>query len=353
MTQPGSNGGDESPYAAVMQIAMAYRRSSVLCAAARLGVADVLGDQIRDLDFLAKTCQADADALYRLLRTLSSMGITEEVSPKQFRLTQIGGALRKDAPRSAWSWIILGDILGDSYAWLTDCVRTGKPASEVRDPNVPRPLVAVSRRPFDLSFRDGHGACRRLRSYRRSLDFSRASVVADLGGGGGSLILAVLKLNSHLRGMLVDLDAGIEAARPRFAREDPSSRCELMVADVTRSVPAGADVYMLKNVLHGFKDAEAVAILKNCRAVVPPSGSVLIIEFILPPLVSQTDPDLEGHLMSDLGMLAITGGRERSELEWKAIVEAAGFNLTRADTVRCDALLLGNVGILEAKPVPR
>jgi hypothetical protein len=68
-------------------------------------------------------------------------------------------------------------------------------------------------------------------------------------------------------------------------------------------------------------------------------------------LVSQVDPDLEGHLMSDLGILAITGGRERSEREWQALVEAAGFSLTRAYTVRCDALMLGNVGILEAKPV--
>jgi ubiquinone/menaquinone biosynthesis C-methylase UbiE len=83
-------------------------------------------------------------------------------------------------------------------------------------------------------------------------DFSHASIVADLGGGGGSLILAVLQLNPHVRGILVDREDSIEAARPRFVREDPSSRCKLVVADLTESVPAGADVYMLKNVLHGF-----------------------------------------------------------------------------------------------------
>jgi hypothetical protein len=98
-----------------------------------------------------------------------------------------------------------------------------------------------------------------------------------------------------------------------------------MVADLTESVPAGADVYMLKKVLHGFKDAEAIAILKNCRAVVPQAGTLLVIEFILPRLVSQVDPDLEGHLMSDLGMLAITGGEERSEREWRALIEGGGF----------------------------
>lgn len=136
MTQPGSSVGHEPSYAALVQMALAYRRSAVLCAAARLGVADVLGDEVRDLDFLAKTCQADADALYCLLRTLASMGISEETAPKQFRLTPFGGPLRKDAPRSAWSWVILGHLIDDSYTWPTDCVRTSKPASEVRDPNV-------------------------------------------------------------------------------------------------------------------------------------------------------------------------------------------------------------------------
>lgn len=170
------------------------------------------------------------------------------------------------------------------------------------------------------------------------------TVVADLGGGGGSLILAVLKLHPHLRGMLVDLEASVEAAKARFAEEDLSSRCELIAADLTQSVPAGADVYMLKHVLHGRRDAEAITILKNCRTVIPQNGTLLVIEFILPPLVCQADPHLEGHLMSDLNMLAVTGGRERSEREWRILLETAGFHLTGVYPVGSD------VGVLEAKP---
>jgi hypothetical protein len=181
-------------------------------------------------------------------------------------------------------------------------------------------------------------------------DFSRATVVADLGGGGGSLILAVLGLNSHLQGMLVDREASLDAAKSRFADEDLSSRCELIAADLTQSVPAGADVYMLKHVLHGYRDAEAVTVLRNCRAVIPQNGSLLVIEFVLPPLVSHSDPQLEGRLMSDLNMLAVTGGRERSEREWRALLEAAGFILTRVCPVGGDTLMVRNVGILEAKP---
>jgi ubiquinone/menaquinone biosynthesis C-methylase UbiE len=185
----------------------------------------------------------------------------------------------------------------------------------------------------------------------KAWDFSRAKVVADLGGGGGSLILAVLGLNPHLRGMLVDLEPSVDAARPRFAQEDHSSRCELIAADLMQSVPAGADVYMIKHVLHGRRDPEAITILKNCRAVIPQDGSLLIVEFILPPLVSHADPQLEGHLMSDLNMLAVTGGQERSERQWKMLLEASSFNLTRVFPVGDDTRMVRNVGIVEAKPV--
>ncbi|HEY5256538.1 MAG TPA: methyltransferase, partial [Acidobacteriaceae bacterium] len=184
----------------------------------------------------------------------------------------------------------------------------------------------------------------------KAWDFSRAKVVADLGGGGGSLILAVLALHPHLRGMLVDLEPSVDAARPRFAKEDPSSRCELIVCDLMQSVPPGADVYMLKHVLHGRRDPDAITILKNCRAVIPSNGNLLIIEFILPPLVSHADPQLEGHLMSDLNMLAVTGGRERSEREWKTLFDAAGFTLTGVHPVGDDKQMVRNVGIVEAKP---
>jgi hypothetical protein len=107
---------------------------------------------------------------------------------------------------------------------------------------------------------------------------------------------------------------------------------------------------MLKHVLHGRRDAEAITILKNCRAAIPQNGSLLIMEFILPPLVSHADPQLEGHLMSDLNMLVVTGGRERSEREWKTLLEAAGFILTGVYPVGGDNRMVRNVGIVEAKP---
>lgn len=351
MAQPSSGIGNVTANTALVEMAMAYSRSRVLCAAVQLGVADALGDEARSVASLAETCQADATALYRLLRVLASIGVTEETAPEHFRLTSFGKPLRRDAPQSVWPAVIFwADLLADEWSLLTDCIRTGMPASQIRDPKRPSRWSQVPEASSIFRAVMGTAPAEDYAPIAEAWDFSRAKVVADLGGGGGSLILAVLGLNPHLRGMLVDLEPSIDAARPRFANEDPSTRCELIAADLTQSVPAGADVYMLKHVLHGRRDADAITILKNCRAVIPQNGSLLIVEFILPPLVSQADPRLEGLLMSDLNMLAVTGGRERSEREWRALLEAAGFILTGVYPVGGEKVMARNVGIVEAKP---
>jgi O-methyltransferase domain len=351
VVQPSRGIGNVTTNTALVEMAMAYSRSRILCAAARLGIADALGDEVRSVGLMAKNCQADADALYRLLRALASIGVTEETAPEHFRLTPFGRPLRRDVPQSVWASVIFwADLLADDWSLLTDCVRIGKPASQVRDPKMPSRWSQDAQAHSIFCAVMGTAPAEDYAPIAEAWDFSRAKVVADLGGGGGSLILAVLGLNPHLRGMLVDLESSVDAAKSRFADEYLSSRCELIAADLTQSVPAGADVYMLKHVLHGCQDRDAVPILRNCRAVIPQNGSLLVIEFVLPPLISHADPQLEAHLMSDLNMLAVTGGRERSEREWRALLEAAGFILTRVWPVGGDTPLVRNVGILEAKP---
>jgi hypothetical protein len=236
-------------------------------------------------------------------------------------------------------------LLADEWSLLTECIRTGKPAMQVRDPKIPSRWSQDSEAGSIFRAVMGTAPAEDYSPIARAWDFSRAKVVADLGGGGGSLILAVLEQYPQARGMLVDLEASVEAARPRFAKEKNASRCELVVADLMQAVPAGADVYMLKHVLHGRRDPDAIRMLRNCLAVMPEDGTLLIIEFVLPAVVSKADSDLEGHLMSDLNMLAVTGGRERSEREWKTLLEAAGFRLAGVYPVG-----RGDVGIVEAKP---
>ncbi len=330
----------------LVEMAMAYSRSRLLCAAARLGVADALQDEERDVQELAERCKADADALYRLLRALASIGVTQETSERRFRLTALGRPLRQDVPQSAWPAVVFwSDLLADSWSLLTECVRAGKSSFQVRDANVPSRWSQDPDASAIFRAVMGTAPAHDYAPIARAWDFSQAKVVADLGGGGGSLILAVLEAYPHVRGMLVDLEPSIEAARARFADETVASRCELVAADLMHSVPAGADVYMLKHVLHGRSDADAITILKNCRAVIPEKGALLIIEFVLPPVVSQADPHLETKLMSDINMLAVTGGRERNEREWRALLEAAGFRAAGVYAVESE------VGIIEARPL--
>jgi ubiquinone/menaquinone biosynthesis C-methylase UbiE len=301
---------------------------------------------------LAETCQADGDALYRLLRALASIGVTTETAPEHFRLTPLGRALQKDAPGSVWPAVVFwADLLADDWSFLTEGVRTGKPASQVRPPNIPS---RWSQEPDgDAIFRAvmGTAPTEGYAPIARAWDFSRAKVVADLGGGGGSLLLSVLALNPHLRGMLVDLEPSILAAQPRFAEAEFSGRCELIAADLMQVVPPGADVYLLKHVLHGRCDADAVVMLKNCRAVIPPEGRLLVIEFILPAVVSRADSQMEGRLMSDLNMLAVTGGKERSERQWKTLLEEGGFRLRETNTVYKENGEEENICVIEAEPI--
>lgn len=345
MTEATAGIGNVTPNAVLVEMAMAYSRSRVLCAAARLGVADVLGDAERGVDALAEVCHADPDALYRLLRTMASIGLVEETAPRHFRLTAMGRPLRRDVPDSAWAPVVFwSDLLADSWSVLTDCIRRGEPAQEVRDPNIPSRWSQDPEAGAIFRAVMGTAPAENYAPIARAWDFSRARVVADLGGGGGSLILAVLELYAGVRGMLVDLEPSINAAKLRFTQEKEGSRCTLVAADLLQTAPPGADVYMLKHVLHGRRDPEALAILRNVRAVVPDDGALLIIEFVLPSVVSQPDRHLEGHLMSDLNMLAVTGGRERSEQEWRVLLEQAGFRLAAVHPVGTD------VGIVEAKP---
>ncbi|MGC2618483.1 MAG: methyltransferase dimerization domain-containing protein, partial [Acidobacteriaceae bacterium] len=138
MSQPSSGIGNVVPNAALIQMAMAYSRSRVLCAAARLGIADALGNSERAVGELADACQCDPGAMHRLLRALASFGVTEEVAPARFRLTSLGAPLRKDAPGSAWADVVFwADLLADEWSHLTDCIRTGKPARDVRNPGCP------------------------------------------------------------------------------------------------------------------------------------------------------------------------------------------------------------------------
>ena len=316
----------------LLEMAMGFAPSCVLCAAARLGVADALGDAGRSASEVAMACNADPSAMYRLLRAMAALGLLNETSPQHFRLTELGRPLRKDVPDSAWAAVVFwADLLANFWSQLGECVRTGKNGAQVmeqagiasrwsQEPDAGSIFRAIM----------GTSPAEDYAPIAAAWPFPASGVVADLGGGGGSLILAILERYPNVRGMLVERDASIEAATDRFQSLSLADRCELIAADLTETVPPGADVYILKHVLHGYTDDKAVAILRHCRDLVPPEGSLLVIEFVLPDVVSGPAPELVGRFMSDLNMLAVTSGRERSEREWRQLLDDAGFTLTRS-----------------------
>jgi len=344
----------------LVEMAMAYSRSRVVCAAARLGIADALAGGERSADDLAKSCAADRDSLYRLLRALAILGITAETAPGRFVLTSFGEPLRKDVPNSAWPAVVFwADLLADSWSYLTDCVRTGQSAFKImetrgiesrwsQDPDANAIFRAVM----------GTAPGEDYMPIARAWDFGGRKVVADLGGGGGALISAILKCNPRLSGMLVDRPASIESAAPRLETEGIAARCKLIAADLTESVPSGADVYTMKHVLHGYRDDSAVRILKNCRAVIPSDGFLLVIEFVLPDVISRPDKKLERTVMSDINMMAVTGGSERSPLQWKSLLSAGGFEMRRIIPIAAEdghkspqnVAIVQGVSLIEAVP---
>jgi hypothetical protein len=329
MNGANPNLGNKALPTSLTAMAQAYSRSRVLCAAARLGIADALAGGQRPVAELANACGADVDSLHRLLRVLASIGITVEIEPGIFALTDFGQPLRRDVSNSVWPSVVFwADLLADNWSHLTECVRLGTTANTVmeskgivsrwaQDPEAPAIFRAVM----------GTAPAENYQPIVVAWNFADSRVVADLGGGGGGLMCAILKTHPNLRGMLVDRQASVDAAVARFDAEGLSNRCTLIGADLAETVPSGADTYVIKHVLHGRRDDAAIRILQNCRQVIPDDGRLLVIEFVLPDVISRADPLLEERLMSDLNMLAVTGGKERSEIEWRSLLQSAGFSL--------------------------
>jgi hypothetical protein len=330
----------------LVDMAMSYSRSCILCAAARLGIADALGDDERTVEEVAQICNADADSLYRLLRALAVLGITTESAPRRFALTTFGQPLRKDTPNSVWASVVFwSDLLADSWSHLTECIRTGSTAMQIMQQQGITSRWVTATDASDI-FRAvmGTAPAEDYLPIAKQWNFASRHVVADLGGGGGSLLAAILSTNAQLHGMLVDRPESIEAARPRFEKNDLADRCKLIVADLRTEVPHGADTYILKHVLHGYTDEAAAELLRNCRNVMNGDARLLIIEFVLPDVISAANPQLQGRLFSDINMLAVTGGKERSAAEWSTLLQAAGFT-----TVQFVPIAEMDVSIIEAR----
>jgi O-methyltransferase/methyltransferase family protein len=316
---------NDSPSVILRRLVNGYQASQAIHVAATLGVADHLADGPRTSDELADAVGAHAESLYRLLRALAALGVLREEDGRRFALTPVGACLRADADEPVGRWAA---FVGRPYVWrawdgLLDAVRTGENAFgrlhgvdawtyRIRDPEegaiFDRAMADLTRRSHPSTL--------------AAFDFSPFGTVVDVGGGNGALLVALLGAHPRMRGVVLDLPHAIAAARRAIAAAGLEDRCEAVAGSFFDGVPPGGDAYVLRAILHDWDDDEAVAILRSVRAAAAPDATLVVIERDVGP--PNTVPEAK---LSDLNMLVVLGGRERTADEYAALLAAGGFRL--------------------------
>jgi hypothetical protein len=317
---------------ALSQMAISHYVSRALYLAAKLGLADLLKDGPREGRDLAVATQTHASSLARVLRLLASVGVFEEHSNGTFALAPLGELLRDDVPGSLRALVLLFAGIGvqDSWKDLEQCVRTGDPVFRRAAPDADIYTLAA-RDPEATALFDRAMATFALRTaaaVAAAFDFPGFDKVADIGGGTGGLLIGILKAHPGLAGIIFDQPHAAERARQQVAAAGLADRCTVVAGSFFDEVPRGADAYLLKHVLNDWDDERAAAILKNCRAAMPPHGQVLIVEDVYPARIDQS-AESRSATANDVLMLVCTGGRQRSEVEFRDLLTASGFRLTR------------------------
>jgi hypothetical protein len=319
------------PSAQLMQLATGYFTARAVYAAAALGIADLLDGQARGADDLARATGTHGPTLYRLLRALAAAGVLEHTGDDRFALTAIGATLRAQAPDSARPGVMMfhHPMFYRSWEELLYSVRTGRPAlDQVFGKPVFEYLAAA---PDAAAAYDGGmtGLSKTIiPALVKAGDFTRFGVIVDVAGGHGSLLAAILDATPGARGVLVDLPHVTEVARRTFADRGLGGRAEVVTGSMFEAVPAGGDAYLFKWILHDWDDAACVAILRNVRAAIPPQGRLLIVDRVLPER-AEASAAMRTAMMADLLMLVHLTGRERTEREFRALLDASGFRLER------------------------
>jgi SAM-dependent methyltransferase len=338
----------ESPAHELLRLLDGYRAVQALYAAAELGLADHLAPGARDADQLARAVGANPESLRRLLRALASLGVVVENAGGDFALAAAGEPLRSNVPGSLRAAVIYYGGRRHWTAWgqLLHSVRSGSPAFGGTSPTsfaemasrAPEAAQAFNEAMAALS---GPVSTAVVAAY----DFSAARLVVDVGGGHGTLLAAVLAANPHLRGILFDLPAVVAGAHGRLRIAAVAERCDVVAGDAFAAVPGGGDVYLLEWILHDWSDEQSIALLRNCRRAIAEDGRLLLVERVLPER-AEASAAAAPAFFSDLNMLLLSSGRERTAVEYRELLRRAGFALRRIIPIAAPH------SIVEAAPAP-
>ena len=307
-------------------------KTQVLYVAAQLGLADLLAAGPRTSAELAASAGAHPQSMHRLLRAMAALELCVERGDVRFELTPLGALLQEGVPDSLRAWTIWwGHHLWPVWGQLLYSVKTGKSAR----------TFLLGTEGFDHLKKDPEAAAV---FYRATIELTRATAelvmqaydftglkrIADIGGGHGEMLAYVLRANPEASGLLFDLALAVEGAAENFKANHPDldNRCDFVAGDFFESVPADADAYILKSVIHDWDDEHGSRILANCRKAMSKDARLLLIEPVLPER-SQATP-LQARLSQhDLTMLVALGAQERTEREFAGLLERAGLRIAR------------------------
>jgi O-methyltransferase domain/Dimerisation domain len=328
---------------ALRQMIMGFRATQLIHVAAKLGIADRLQELPQTAAQLAPVVGAEPQALHRVLRALASLGIFREMDDGRFDLTPLAHLLRRDATGSMRN---LALIYGEEWVWqaygqMLHSVQTGEPAFEAAHGKALFDYLEhqpAARTHFQdaMSSYSAQEAAAILAAY----DFARIGKVVDIGGGHGALIAALLQAHSKLSGIVFDLPAAAPGAARLLADAGVAHRATFIPGDFFHAIPPGGDRYLLKSVLHNWDDDAVVRILRKCYEAMAPDARLLVAERVIP----RGNGPSEAKLF-DINMLIMLRGRERTEHEYAALFQQAGFELTRVIPTRSTHSLIEGVPV--------
>jgi hypothetical protein len=312
---------------ALLELATGAWTTQVLYVAAKLGIADQLANGPARAQDIAVRVGAEPDAVYRLMRALTSRGVLRHRRDGRFALTSVGEALREDAEGSLRDMVL---FIGHPARWadwgsLLHSVQTGEPAAE-KLRGMPFFDYLATDPEFAAVFNNAMTAASGLSNdvALQAYDFTDARLVVDVGGGHGAVLTTILRSAPSAAGILYDLPDVVAGAGALFDEAGVAHRCTVAGGSFMESVPAGGDVYVMKNIIHDWSDAESLAILRNIRTAIAEGGRLILLEMVLPERASS----FIGHML-DLEMLLMVSGKERTRTEYGHLLRQAGFRLTR------------------------
>ena len=322
-----TTGAERTAAARLLPMIWGIHISRCVYAAAELGIADLLAQGPQSSQQLATATGTHEPSLYRVLRVLAALGVLEEHDARHFSLTLVGERLRTGATVGMRSWAVFSEAVGGvrPFAHILETIRTGTAGRQIESGVDLFEFLADSPQAaaiFDAAMAERTAAY--APSVAATYDFSDIRTVTDLGGGNGTLLVEILRRHRHLSGVLFEVPTVAANATAVLAATDLADRCRVLAGDFFQSVP-GADCYLLANVLHDWDDTRSIDILRNCRQAMPGAGRVLIVERLIP----EDGQDPLPTLLSDINMLVLTGGRERTNTEYAGLIQAAGLRLAQ------------------------